>query len=136
MLELSLRGRVGEGPAEDVGVPEVQRTHLLDGRCGWQGRPVDHGVMQGLPVRVDRGADTAVAGVVPHGDAVVAGRGRVDVISEELTGQVVLGAAPRVALDATVDLRERSDDATADVGMQDHADETPAGRSCCFGTAS
>src|SRR6266536_2319448 len=145
-----LRSGVGEGSAEDVGVPEGRRADLL--HCGRDGfgllrlvRLVDGSllaarllrvgdrsadphrlVVQRLAIGVDVRADGGVADVVPDRGAVGAGGRGVDVVAEELGRQVVLAAAPWIAAGAPVDLGEGSDGAVGgDVGVLHHPDQVP-----------
>src|SRR3954447_7983001 len=142
-----LRRRVGVRPAEDVGVPEVRRALLLDvGRIALVLRDririavpgtsrllrlrgllasVDRLLVQRLAVAVDGVAVRRSAHVVPDAGAVRVRRGGVDVVTEELRGEVVLRRATRVARLAAVNLRERG---RRPVRVEDDAHELPVVR--------
>src|SRR5215218_9137124 len=159
-----LGGRVGVGPAEDVRVAEGASTHLLYGRSDGI-RLLGHLMVDGVfdapwllrlghrptgqyrlvvereTVGVDGGAVGGPADVVPHRGPIGAGGRRIDVIAQELRGQVVLAAAPWIPARAAVDLGEAADGApagaawvpgrppegapAAEVGVLDHPNQFP-----------
>src|SRR5437764_3291123 len=91
-VEAALRSRVGIGAAVDVAVAEGRRTVLLRRRWGNASAGGER-----LPVGVHRGTVGGVAGVDPDCGAVGACRGGVDVVAEELAGEVVLAGSARVS---------------------------------------
>ena len=113
---------VGDRRAEDVGIAERGRAVLL------RGRPGDRRAgTQRHPPRVQGRAVRGRADVVPHADRAGPGGGGVDIIAEELRGEVVLRRCTRVTDHAAGQNAERADRPADDVGVQDHADQAPGG---------
>src|SRR5512134_3866184 len=117
--------RVVVRATEDIRIAECGWAFLYRRRRRWH-----RGVRQdcllgcGAPI-VDRGAIISVADIVPYGGSVLVRRNSVHVVAKELEPQVILARRSRVALLATIQLRESARHAAAiDVGVLHNADQS------------
>src|SRR6266852_9904176 len=111
-----LRGR----EPEDVGVPKGQTGAVLLRRWPRHDSPA---VPEEQAPGIDGRAVDRVASVVPDRRSVCPGGGRVDVVAQELTHQVVLAAGAGIARSAPVHLSELSGSQRTDGGVKKNTNE-------------